>query len=86
MSDNIKCNECGWTGTEAELVDRVTRNGGDESQCPECGAFEELEEVKEIISEQTPDCYICGQKLPKMHKVLNKWYCWICFNEYGKEG
>ena len=43
MSEKVKCNECNWEGTEAELIDKPTLNGGDECVCPECGSFEGIE-------------------------------------------
>ncbi len=80
MTEKIICNDCGWTGTEADLVDRVTRNGSDECRCPKCGTFEELEE------ESKPECYDCGETEGKLIKFLDRHFCWICYNEYGKEG
>jgi len=31
------------------------------------------------------ECYICGEKEGKLKKTLNRFYCYTCYKEFGKE-
>ena len=45
----VYCPECERSYHEDELVAFIPHMGGEEMCCPECGAFEELEDIDDLI-------------------------------------
>jgi len=38
-----------------------------------------------IVNVEKKECCICGAQEGKIKNVLNKYYCWTCYEEFGKE-